>query len=434
MTHTQVLSLLLFIISLLLISTETIHRTYAALMGAFGMVCIGAARPEELLHLIDIEILAVVLGLFLLVRGAERSGLFRLLASKVMENSKSPTSFAVILLSFTMLLSIFMSNIGAMLVTTTLTITMARSLKIEPQTLLIFGSILSNIGGMMLLMSSIPNVIIALEGGLSFRSFLVNVVPLVLILYSVTLLIFVKLFKSEFTPKPETEIRDLEFDEWMKRSMEISGLKVMRINWSQILALVVVAGTVVGFLAYEWLNLTPAFVAITGGCLMLIVQGSEPARVLRHVDWSTILFLAGIFVMINCLDKVGTIGMISGGLSSVLGKAPFNASIALMWLSGIASSIVDNIPLSTSLAPIVKDLVQDERWKVVWWGLLFGVNLGGNMTPIGSPSTIIALGVSEQEGYRIPFTRMLKIGSGITVLHFGVSMLYLYLRYGMFPS
>lgn len=431
MTLTQVLSIFIFIFIFVLIATEVIHRMYAAILGAFGMVAIGAVRPSELLGFIEIEILGFVIGLFLLVEGAERSGLFQLLASKIMINSKSPTSFAVILLSFTLVLAIFVSNIGAMLVTAAITITMAKSLKIRPQTILIFQAILINIGGMMLWMGSIPNIIIALEGGLSFNSFLINVAPLGVILYLVTLLIFIDIFKSELVSEPVTELRDLEFGEWMRQSIEISGWGASGMDRGKISAAMVMVGTIIGFIVYDSFNLTPAFVAISGGCLMLMIQGSEPTKVLGDIDWSNLLFLAALFIIINGMESIGLIELVSGGLSHLIGGVPLNASIAIMWLSGLTSSLVDNIPLSSSFAPIVKEMVVDEWWRTIWWGLVIGVNLGGNITPIGSPSTIIALGVSEQEGFPISFKRLLKIGFGLTMLHFAISMLYLYIRFSL---
>jgi len=409
MTFTQVLSILIFIFIFLLIGTEAIHRTYAALLGAFGMVLIGAVRPVELLGFIEIEILGFIIGMFLLVEGAERSGIFQLLAAKIMINSWSLTSFAAILLSFTMVLAIFVSTIGAMLVMAAITITMAKSLEIKPQTILIFQAVIINIGGMMLWMSSIPNIIIAIEGELSFYSFLVNIVPLGVILYLVTLRIFIKIFESELISEPTTEIRELEFNEWMKRSIELSGWKTSGLDASQKLSAIVIAGTIIGFIVYDSLKLTP----------------------LSDIDWSNLLFLAGLFIVINGMEKIGVVEMISNGLFHLIGGAPLNASIAIMWLSGIASSLIDNIPLSTSLAPIVKGMLVGKSGKQVWWGLVIGANLGGNMTPIGSPSTIIAIGVSEQEGCLIPFNRFLKIGLGLTMLHFMISMLYLYIRYGL---
>ena len=431
MIAVQGLAVLVFVVVFILIAVEAIHRTHAALAGAFIFVFIGAVTPDEILHFIDIEILAVVLGLFLQVRGAERSGLFQFLAVKIMRSSRSPTAFAVILLSFTVILAVFVSNIGAMLIMASITITMARSLKIKPQTLLVFQAVVINVGGMTLWMGSIPNIIIGIEGDLSFMDFVVNVLPLGLILYTVTLIIFIRLFKKDFTPEPEAEFRALEFDEWIERAIEVSGLQVSGINLSGALAAIVMLLTIVGFMAYEDFNLTPAFVALAGGVLMMIIQTRDPSGILREIDWSTILFLGGLFIMINGLGKIGIIEVLASILSGFLGETPMSASITLMWLSGLASSVVDNIPLSTSMAPIVKDLVLDESWSTLWWGLVIGANLGGNMTPIGSPSNIITIGVSEQEGYPISFNMFLKMGFGLTLLYFVISMAYIYVRFSV---
>ncbi|MCW3979032.1 MAG: SLC13 family permease [Candidatus Bathyarchaeota archaeon] len=431
MNAVQGLAVLVFVIIFLLIAVEAIHRTHAALLGAFIFVFIGAVRPDELLHFIDIEILAVVLGLFLLVRGAERSGLFQLLAVRIMRSSSSPTAFAVILLSFSVLLSVLVSNIGAMLIMASITITMARSLKIRPQTLLIFQAIVINVGGMTLWTASIPNIIIGIEGNLSFMDFVVNVLPLGLLLFAATLLVFIKMFKKDFTPEPEAEFMEMEFDEWIDRAIDVSGLRGSRMDWSKMSAAVILVGTIVSFITYERFDLTPAFVALAGGFLMMMIQSNEPSSILREIDWSTILFLGGLFVMINGLGKMGIIEMLSHSLSGFLGRTPLRASVSLMWLSGLVSSIVDNIPLSTSLAPIVRDLVIDDSWAVLWWGLIIGANLGGCMTPIGSPSSIITIGVSEQEGYPISFNTFLKMGLGLTVLYFLISMAYLYIRFGL---
>ena len=431
MNAVQGLTVLVFVVVFILIAIEAVHRTYAALAGAFLFVFLGAVKPHELLHYIDIEILAVIFGLFLLVRGAEKSGLIQLMAIKIMRSSKSPTAFAVILLTFTVILALFISNIGAMLIMASITITMARSLKIRPQTLLIFQAMIINVGGMTLWMGSIPNIIIGIEGELSFMDFVWNMLPLGLILYGVTILIFVKMFKSDFTPEPEAEFRNLEFDEWIERAIEVSGLQAFNLNFRMIMAAFVMVLTIVGFMVYEQFHLTPEFVALFGGFLMVILQSRDPSAILRDIDWSTILFLGSLFVMINGLGNIGIIDILSQMLSNLLGKSPVPATIILMWLSGIVSSIVDNIPLSTSLAPIVKDLVFEDAWKYLWWGLVAGANLGGNMTPIGSPSSVIALGVAEQEGYPISFNAFLKMGVGLTVLHFIISSVYIYVRYGL---
>ncbi len=434
MTLIQGLAALVFIVTFILIAVEAIHRTHAAVLGAFIFVFIGAVSPEEFLHFIDLEILAVIFGLFLLVRGAERSGLFQLLAVQIMRNSKSPTAFAVILLTFTVLLAVFVSNIGAMLIMASITITMARSLKIRPQTLLIFQAVVINVGGMTLWMGSIPNIIIGLEAGLSFMDFVVNMLPLAVILYVVTVLIFVRMFKKDFTPEPEAEFRDLEFGEWIERAIEVSGLKVTKLNFGMVSAALVLLLTIVGFVSYESFNLSPAFVALSGGFLMVMLQSKDPSVIFREIDWSTIIFMACLFVMINGLGKIGIIDVLSQYLSNLIGRTPMGATVSMMWLSGIVSSIVDNIPLSTSLAPVVKDMVVDESWGILWWGLVVGANLGGSMTPIGSPSGVITIGISEQEGYPISFNTFLKMGFGLTMVYFFISMAYFYVKFGVLAT
>ena len=431
MNAVQILAGIVFVIIFILIGIEVIHRTYAALLGAFIFVFIGAITPEDILHFIDLEILAVVFGLFLLVRGAERSGLFQLLAVQIMRASGSPIAFAVILMTFAFILALFVSNIGAMLIMASITITMARSLKIKPQTLLIFQSFVINIGGMVLWMGSIPNIIIGLEAGLSFMDFVVNVMPLGVILYLVTLVIFIRMFKSDYTPEPEEEFRDLEFKEWIERAIEVSGLHGSRVNTGMITAAIIMILTIIGFVVYESYNMTPAFVALFCGFLMVLSQTRDPSVILREIDLSTILFLAGMFIMINGLGKVGIIEALSQSLQGLLGSSPLRASVILMWLSGVISSVVDNIPVATSLSPIVRDMVVDKSWGILWWGLVIGANLGGCMTPIGSPSNVIAMGVSEQEGYPIPFNQFLKLGIMLTVIYFIISMIYIYVRYGL---
>jgi len=136
-------------------------------------------------------------------------------------------------------------------------------------------------------------------------------------------------------------------------------------------------------------------------------------------------------VMINGLNQIGVIETLSHWLSGLLGTQPLGATMRLVWFAGIASSIVDNIPLSTSLAPIVKDLVVDQSWGLLWWGLVIGANLGGNMTPIGSPSNVITIGVSEQEGYPISFNLFFRMGLGLTLMYFVITMVYIYVRYGV---
>ena len=453
MNTVQILSVVIFVATIILVATERVQRIYTALLAAGAMLLIGAVKPDDVLHLIDIEILGVIVGMMLLVGGAEKSGIFDSVAWRIMRASRSPNMFAVILLSFTMFLSMILNNIGAMLVSASITITMTRALKMKPEMFLIFQAIVANLGGMMLMMSSIPNIIIAVEGGVSFSEFLFNTAPLGVILFALTILIFLKYFVAEterdiihelrsvdssewaheLDSEVETdvihELRELEFDEWI----ELSIREFSSVGWGrrQTVAAVIMAGTIMGFALYDRLGLTPALVALTGGCLMLMLSGEKPSEALGEVDWSTVFFLAGLFVMINGMNEVGLIEILSKEMLDLAGKWPENLPIAVMWLSAVPSALIDNIPLTATFAPIIQRWVTRGLSTDIWWGLVVGANLGGSLTPIGSPSSILVIGVSEQEGHPIPLGMFFKICFGVTMIHLFVSMIYLYILYSL---
>ena len=448
----QNLSVIVFVVTIALIATERVHRTYASLLAAGAMLLIGAVKPGEVLHFIDVEILGVIVGMMMLVNGAEKSGIFSSIAVKIYGASRNPKMFAVILLLFTLFLSMILNNIGAMLISASITILMARALKMKPEMFLIFQAIVANIGGMMLMMSSIPNIIIAIEGGVSFLEFSFNIAPLGIILFVVTTLIFLKKYivetegdiKQELRPvgsvgwvddlralEVETdiihELRTAEFDEWI--DLSIRELGSIKWGWRHSMAAVIIAGMIVGFAVYDRLGLTPALVALAGGCLMMVFSGEDPSKALREVDWSTVFFLACLFVTINGMRTIGLIEILSLSMLNLAGRWPENLPIAVMWLSALPSALIDNIPLTATFAPIIKRWVVEGLSPDIWWGLVVGANLGGNLTPIGSPSNIIVIGVSEDEGHPISLIRFFKICFGVTMVHLFVSMIYLYFMY-----
>ena len=454
MNLVQSLSIIVFVVTMILIATEWIDRIYSSLLAAASMLVIGAVPPEEVLNLIDIEILGVIAGMMLLVYGAEKSGIFNWIAVKILKASKTPKMFTVYLLLFTTFLSMILNNIGAMLISASITIIMTRALKMNPEMLLIFQAIVANLGGMMLLMSSIPNIIIAIAGDLSLIEFALSIAPLGVILLGVTILIFFRFyleetvgqFRQEFRsleqgewvddlnrpesePDLKTELRAAEFNEWIDLSIKEFGA----IKWGRkhSITAIIMTGTIFGFLIYDLIGLTPTIVALIGGCVMMGFSGEDPSEVFNEIDWSTIIFLAGLFVMINGMINIGLIEILSISILNLAGRMPENLPIAIMWLSAIPSGLIDNIPLTATFASIVKSWVSEGLSPDVWWGLVVGANLGGNLTPIGSPSNIIVLGVSEREGHPITLERFFKICFGVTMVHLLVSMIYLYIMFNI---
>jgi Na+/H+ antiporter NhaD/arsenite permease-like protein len=440
MNFIQIISLTIFLITIVLIATERIERAYTALLAAGATFLIGAVLPHEFLDFIDIEILGVIIGMMLLVNGAEKSGIFNSISIRILKASKSPTSFAIILLSFTAFLSMILNNIGSMLISASITITMTKALKMKSETILIFQAIVANLGGMMLLMSSIPNIIIAIEGGVSFLDFIYNIAPLAIVLFIITILVFLRVFKQEtqnesiqynqLTEHNELivvdiitdEMKALEFTKWIE--LAVRELRVVGDGRKQAVSGFILAGTIVGFAVYDQFGLTPAFVAMTGGVIMMMVFNKEPSDALKEIDWSTVFFLAGLFTMINGMVGIGLIEVISEGFLGFAGRWPGFLPITVMWLSAFPSALIDNIPLTATFAPIIKLWVSRGLSKNTWWGLVVGANLGGNLTPIGSPSNILALGVSEREGRPIKLSIFFRYCFLITMMHLILSTIY----------
>jgi Na+/H+ antiporter NhaD/arsenite permease-like protein len=433
MNFVQNISLIIFLITIVLIATERIERAYTALLAAGATFIVGGVLPQEFLDFIDIEILGVIIGMMLLVNGAEKSGIFNSVSVRILKASKSPTSFAIILLSFTAFLSMILNNIGAMLISASITITMTKALKMKSETLLIFQALIANLGGMMLLMSSIPNIIIAIEGGITFLDFIYNIAPLAIVLFIITILVFLRVFKhdtqNELTEGDilTDEMKTLEFSNWIE--LAVRELRVIGGGWKQVVSGIILTGTILGFAVYDQYDLTPAFVAMTGGVIMMMVFNKEPSNALKEIDWSTVFFLAGLFTMINGMVSIGLIDIISEGMLGLAGRWPSFLPITVMWLSAFPSALIDNIPMTATFAPIIKLWVSEGISKNTWWGLVVGANLGGNLTPIGSPSNILALGVSEREGRPIKLVTFFKYCFLMTMMHLIVSTIYMYILY-----
>jgi len=308
MNLVQSISVIIFLVTIVLIATERIERAYTALLAAGAMFLIGAVLPQGFLGLIDIEILGVVIGMMLVVNGAEKSGIFNSISVRILKASRSPTSFAIILLSFTALLSMVLNNIGAMLVSASITITMTKALKMKSETLLIFQAIIANFSGMTLMMSSIPNIIIAVEGGISFNSFALNMAPLAMVLFIITALVFLKVKQEtqkeliqnnqlaehkelKEVEKLTDEMKAQEFSNWIE--LAVREIRESNGGGKQTVAGLILAGTILGFVIYDQFGLSPAFVAMTGGVIMMMVFNKEPSDALNEIDWSTVFFLAG---------------------------------------------------------------------------------------------------------------------------------------------
>jgi Na+/H+ antiporter NhaD/arsenite permease-like protein len=294
---------------------------------------------------------------------------------------------------------------------------------VNPVPFLIAEVLASNIGGTATLVGDPPNIIIASRAGLSFNDFLVHLAPLVVVLLVVFIGLCRVLFRSAFT-----------YDE--KRAATLMALRerdAIRDKRLLVVSLAVLAVVLAAFVLHTVLHLEPAVVAIVGGLGLLALSRLNAEEVARDVEWPTLLFFAGLFIMVGALVATGVIERVAHAATEAIGGLLLLASMVLLWASAALSAIVDNIPYVATMAPVVAELVQaggdGSDTQVLWWSLALGADLGGNATAIGASANVVMLGLAERAGRRISFWEFTKYGLVVAVVTVALSMPYLWLRY-----
>ena len=279
----------------------------------------------------------------------------------------------------------------------------------------------SNIGGTATLIGDPPNLIIGSRGGIGFNEFILQLAPIVVVLIAVLIGLCRILFRSTFAYDEERAARVMALDE--RDAIRDRGLLVR--------CLVVVGLVLVGFLTSQITGLEPSIVALLGAGLLVLLARLEPARVFGDVEWETLLFFAGLFVMVGSLVNLGVIEAIGQAAKSAVGDHYFAASGVLLFGSALFSGIVDNIPYVATLAPLTNDIVQSGGGdaRPLWWALALGADLGGNLTAVGASANVVMTGIAKRNGHPISFWEFTKYGAIVTVVTVGLCFPYLWLRY-----
>ena len=415
------IALLIFLLTFLLILTELVHKTLAALLGAFLMITYGLVQYTEIGSFIDPRALGVIFGMMIVVEVVKDSGIFHFFGIKTVKLTKGDgKKLFVGLLVLTTFLSAFLSNIASILIISALTFTLCRSLEIDPIPLIMCEAIITNIGGLMFLTSSTPNVLIAGATGFNFINFLTFTFPLAFILMVATIGFFLVVFKKYLKGMKKIDVDNL--DEW-------SVVPNKPFFWKSLIILVM---TIFFFMIYDKIGVTMDFVAISSAIIILLLSGADPDKTLKDIEWGTIFFFIGLFVVVGGLEKSGFLEIVAHKMIELIGGQKVVGIPLVVWMSGITSGIVDNIPITVTLIPIVRSLVESLGMNVMWWCLAIGAGLGGNLTPLGSPSSVIAMGISKKEGNPIPFGKFLKLGLITTLIHLFIGTLYLLFRFFVF--
>ncbi len=414
----------------LAIASERVNRTAAALAGAVVMIAVKLDGFDQTaaFRAIDFNVIFLLLGMMIQVSILSRTGVFEWLATHAAALAKgSPVRILIALSLATAVLSAFLDNVTTVVLIAPVTIAVASALRMKATPLLISEALASNIGGAATLIGDPPNIIIGSAAGLTFVSFLVNVMPIIVLILGAYLLLAPRLFGLHLL---ETESRRKRVEE-----METKAL----IREPALLGLSggVLALTILGFALQGVLHYQVATVALFGAAVMLLFSRQRVRDVLLDVEWSTLLFFIGLFIVVGGTESVGTLTKLGDKLASATGGNATGAAMLVVWVSTIASGIVDNIPYTAAMVPVVRELGTSVGGgggpgNVLWWSLSFGACLGGNLTLVGASANILVANLAAREGQRISFWEFFRYGAPVTALSVGVAAAYLWLRYLLF--
>jgi Na+/H+ antiporter NhaD/arsenite permease-like protein len=419
-----VLSSLVFIISLVLIFSEKLHRSITAIAGAVFIVGLGKVlgfySEEAALEAIDFNTLGLLLGMMILVAMLEPTGFFQYVSVWAARASKGkPVHLFILLGSVTTVLSMFLDNVTTVVLIAPVTILICEILGISPLPYLIAEALLSNTGGVATLVGDPPNVLIGSAAGFSFNDFLIYSLPIVAVVWIATLLLLRFLFREDLAKQPNNAQAVMSLNPAESLDDRKTARKV----------LIILGIAILLFFVHHTFHISPSFIAISAAAVALIWVQPDIQETFKKVEWSVLIFFSSLFVMVGGLESSGVLDAIVGFLEGLSTIPPLWFGVSLIWIVAILSAVVDNVPITIALIPVIQGLGSAGMdITPLWWALAFGAGFGGNGTIIGSTANIIVASLSEKT--RTPITSGIWNRRGLPVMLLTcviASMLYILL-------
>ena len=425
----DVLAIVIFVGAYVLIATEWVHRVVVALAGAGLMLLFKIVDANDAFHSdefgIDWNVILLLLGMMIIIGVLRRTGLFEYLAIMSAKRARGrPIAIMILLVVITAIASALLDNVTTMLLIAPVTVLLADRIGVSPVPLLIAEVFASNIGGTATLVGDPPNIIIGSAAGLSYLDFLVHLGPIVVVLLVVFSFQARWMFRRELTFQPDRISELMQLDE---REALLPGSLLPK-------ALVVLGVVTLAFVLQGPLGYDPSVVALLGAGVLLLIARGDRVEYLRDIEWPTLVFFIGLFIMVGGLVKTGVIEDLADRLVELTDGRLFLATAILLIASAVLSALVDNIPYVATMVPIVATLAATipGDTTVLWWALALGADLGGNATSIGASANVVVLGVAERSGHPIRFARFFRYGAPVSTLSIALALAYLWLRYFAF--
>ncbi len=410
-----------FLVALALIASERVHRTKVALLGAAIVVLfVGDFSQENAIDSVDFNTIGLLAGMMILVYLTQQTGVYDWIAIRAGQISGGRSLRVVIALAgTTAVLSAFLDNLTTILLIVPVTFLLADALDIDPIPLIVIEVIASNIGGTATLIGDPPNIIIAGATDLSFNSFIVNLAPIAIL----TFVVVTALLYLWYRPQLQVEEKNRHF------VMDLDAAAAIRDREELRRTAPILVVTILAFFAHQALHIEPATVALTGAAIALLVTKVDLEQALSKIEWPTLFFFVALFVMVGALEQTGAIAEVATALEDITGGDRTAELMGTLWIGAIGSAIVDNIPFTTAMLPVVEQLQGASGDDAYWWALSLGACFGGNATIIAAGANVAASGLAERAGRPIGFVAFLKVGVPVTVVSMLMATAYVLVRY-----
>ena len=421
MNPQQIVAIIIFLLVMAAIISEKVQRSVAALAGAVLLLLTHVLTVESAASFVDLNTIGVLVGMMLFVSVVKNSGIFEYIAIKAAKIAKGrPWPLMLLLCIITAVLSGFLDNVTTVLLIGPMTLAITNMLKTSPVPFFITQILASNIGGTATLIGDPPNIMIGSAAGLGFVDFVLNTGVVVAIILAVVTVVFCLIYRNNLHVKPEN----------MQTVLVLDENKAIKDKPLLIKSVIMIVLVVLGFIFHDQLGMESATVSLTAAAVMLLVGKQDPEEISLGVEWSTILFFIGLFVVVGGLNSTGVISAIANQLLVVVGANEAAAILIILWASALISSVLDNIPFVATLIPLILTMESGGvDVQPLWWALSLGACLGGNGTLIGASANVVLAGVSAKNGYPITFMQYLKIGYPLMLLSIVICTVYLLVRY-----
>ena len=421
------LAISVFLIAYIFIASERFNRVAVALIGAAAMIVIGATDADAIFYShetgIDWNVIFLLLGMMIIVGVIHKTGFFEYLAVKAIKRAKGePKRALVSLIILTAVASAILDNVTTILLAIPMTLIVCKQLNVSPVPFILSQVFASNIGGAATLVGDPPNIIIASRANLSFNDFLIHMAPWVIVVMVVITPLLVFMFRKQLvnTAADRAKISKLDESSYIKDRVLLKK------------SLFVLSAVMVAFVLHTALHLEPSIVALLGAGVLVAISRLKPKDYAMDVEWNTLIFFAGLFIMVGALVNTGALGKFAQYLKDQVGDQASLAAMVLLIVSALLSGIVDNIPYVASMSPVVTELaagISDQYGDVLWWALAFGADFGGNATIIGASANVVAVGLAHKAGIKISFWQFAKYGIPVTFVSVAMVVPYILIRY-----